>query len=118
MDSAHFWQRLDELVASCELKIDRPKGSSHPRYSDFIYPMDYGYLEGTQSGDGGGIDVWVGSLSQRRVTGIVCTIDLQKQDSEMKILLGCAPQESREILAIHNDGSQSAILIERPGEGP
>lgn len=105
------------MVASRRLRIDRPKGSNHPRYPNFVYPMDYGYLEGTQAGDGGGIDVWVGSLARRRVTGIICTVDLQKLDSEMKILVDCAPQEATDILAIHNDGSQSAMLIERPDEG-
>jgi inorganic pyrophosphatase len=28
-----------------------------------IYPLDYGYLEITTSSDGGGIDVWFGSLN-------------------------------------------------------
>jgi hypothetical protein len=34
---------------------------------------------------------------------------------EIKILLGCTPQEARTILDFHNDDSdwQSAILIER-----
>jgi inorganic pyrophosphatase len=52
-----FWLRLDELVAGCGLVIDRPKGSPHPRYPDFFYPLDYGYLDGTRSADGDGIDV-------------------------------------------------------------
>ena len=30
-------------------KIDRPKGSRHPRYSDMIYPINYGYVEGVIS---------------------------------------------------------------------
>ena len=110
-----FWRRLDELVERCNLIIDRPKGSAHPRYPDFIYPLDYGYFEGTRSGDGGGIDVWVGSLSERRVTAIVCTVDSHKRDTEIKVLLGCTIEEAREILALHNDGSQSAMLIQRDG---
>jgi inorganic pyrophosphatase len=112
--SADFWQKLDEMVITCTLTIDRPKGSAHPRYPNFLYPLDYGYLAGTRSGDGDGIDVWIGSLPERRVTAIICAVDLLKRDSEMKLLLGCAPQEAQQLLAIHNTGTQSAILIERP----
>jgi inorganic pyrophosphatase len=110
-----YWNRLDQLVASCELVIDRPRGSRHPRYPDFIYPYDYGYLLGTQAIDQGGIDVWVGSLPDRRVTAIICTVDLTKRDAEVKILLGCTPEETNTILRTHNEGPQSAILVARTG---
>lgn len=109
-----FWSHLDRLVESATLHIDRPRGSAHPRFPGFIYPFDYGYLEDTTAIDGGGIDVWVGSRPDRRVTAALCTVDLEKRDAEVKILLGCTPQEAREILALHNQGSQAGILIERP----
>jgi inorganic pyrophosphatase len=92
-------------------------GTAHPRYPDFIYPLDYGYLEGTQAADGGGIDVWLGdlgSLPERRATGVVFTVDLHKRDAEMKILTGCTPEEAQIILRTHNDGPQSATLVMRP----
>ena len=111
-----FWRRLDWLVASCQLKIDRPKGTAHPRFSTFLYPFDYGYLEGTRSGDGDWIDVWVGTLPEKRVTGIVCTVEMEQHDAEIKILLGCTPQEATVILETHNVGTQSAILVKRPAE--
>ena len=50
-----FWALLDEWVARYPLVIDRPRGSGHPRYPDWIYPLDYGYLQGTLAGDGGGV---------------------------------------------------------------
>ena len=56
-----FWKALDELVNSSEIVIDRPRGSAHPRFPNFIYKVDYGYLKDTASMDGAGIDVWVGS---------------------------------------------------------
>ena len=34
-----------------EVKIDRPMGSKHPKYG-FIYPVNYGYVPNTISGDG------------------------------------------------------------------
>ena len=56
-----FWQALDQLLARSALVIDRPKGSSHPRFPEMVYPLDYGYLENTASMDGEGVDVWVGT---------------------------------------------------------
>jgi inorganic pyrophosphatase len=108
-----FWSDLDALVASSEVVIDRPRGSRHPRYPDLVYPLDYGYLKGTTAGDGGGIDVWVGSLAEQQVTGIIVTVDLAKRDSEIKILLGCTPDEMQAILAFHNDGAQAGTLLSR-----
>src|SRR5579884_4391019 len=114
---AHFWQALDRLVSKSEIVIDRPCGTAHPRYPAFIYPLDYGYLQGTTSGDGGGIDVWIGSRSTRQVTALLVTVDGQKRDAEIKLLLDCTPEECQAILALHDQsswgGSQSAILIRR-----
>ncbi len=111
--NARFWQTLDQLIAKSPIVIDRPKGSHHPRYPEFIYPLDYGYLDGTTAADGGGIDVWVGSLPDRMLTAIVCTVDLTKRDSEIKLLLGCSKEETQIVLATHNADTQVAMLIER-----
>lgn len=109
-----FWMRLDDWVAENRIVVDRPKGTAHPRYPEFVYPLDYGYLDGTQTVDGGGVDVWVGSLPERRVTAIVCTVDALKRDAELKLLLGCTPDEAETILKTHNGEYQSALLIPRP----
>lgn len=60
-----FWNALDELVSNSEIIIDRPKGTAHPKYPDFIYRVDYGYLQDTTSMDGAGIDVWVGTNEKK-----------------------------------------------------
>jgi inorganic pyrophosphatase len=88
-----FWTMLAQLVAESELVVDRPKGSAHPRYPDFVYPLDYGYLKGTSSADGGGIDVWKGSSDDACIDAVVCTVDFLKRDSEIKILIGCTEVE-------------------------
>jgi inorganic pyrophosphatase len=108
-----FWAALDQLVAACSVVLDRPRGSRHPRYPDLIYPLDYGYLSGTQAGDGGGVDVWMGGSPAGGVTGVLCTVDLPKRDVELKLLLGCTPAEAQAALAFHNDGQQKALLLER-----
>lgn len=40
MSLAAFWQSLDLLVAESSIVIDRPCGTPHPRYPDFLYPFD------------------------------------------------------------------------------
>ncbi len=109
-----FWQTLTTLVQSSEIVIDRPRGSLHPRYPDFCYPLDYGYLQGTTSGDGQGIDVWLGSDPARQITGVIMTVDALKRDAELKILLGCTSAEQQHILRIVNNGSLAGVLLECP----
>ena len=40
------------------VKIDRPLGSLHPKHG-FVYPVNYGYIPGTVSGDGEELDAYV-----------------------------------------------------------
>ena len=110
-----FWQALDTLVSESEIVIDRPAGSAHPRYPEFIYPLDYGYLKGTSSMDGGGIDVWRGSDPDGRLDAIICTVDLFKRDSEIKLLIGCTETEKAQVYKTHNDTDiQKGVMVRRP----
>lgn len=111
-----FWRRLDALVAASSITVDRPAGIAHPRYPELVYPLDYGYLEDTCAADGGGIDVWIGSLPERRVVAVICTVDTAKRDAEVKVLLGCTPDEARAALRVHNCGEQGGLLIWRAAE--
>ena len=109
-----FWKMLDEFVREHEIIIDRPKGSSHPRYPEVVYRLDYGYLKGTNSMDGGGIDVWLGALAERRVEGIICTVDRLKSDSEIKLLVGCTEEEMAIADEFHNESEyMKGLLIRR-----
>jgi inorganic pyrophosphatase len=108
-----FWQQLENLVNTSEIVVDRPKGSTHPRYPSFFYPVDYGYLKDTTAMDGNGIDIWIGSLPNKKIMAVICTVDMIKRDSEIKILLGCTDDEKRAILALHNSNFQSGLLIHR-----
>ena len=108
----NFWEAADRLVAESKLIIDRPKGSAHPKYTGYIYPVDYGYLDNTTSMDQGGIDVWRGTAGNS-VDAIVVTLDMYKKDSEIKILLGCNQEEKQLIMDVHNEGPMNGILISR-----
>lgn len=110
---AEFWETLEKFVASKSILIDRPKGSSHPRYPEVIYPLDYGYLNDTISTDGAGIDIWSGSKKLRNIDGILVTIDLQKTDIEIKLLVGCSDDELDEIRKFQNSGEMRSIFVKR-----
>ena len=109
-----FWNTLQKLVDESEVEIDRAKESAHPRYPDYIYPFDYGYLAKTTSTDGGEIDCWVGSLGGKDVTGVIVIVDPEKRDSEIKILLGSTPKDMSTILKCHQRGAMEGLLIEKP----
>ena len=46
------------LGKTVDVKIDRPMGSKHPKHG-FIYPVNYGYIPNTVSGDGEELDCYV-----------------------------------------------------------
>ena len=52
-------KNLEYLNKIIEAKIDRPIGSSHPKYPDHIYLVNYGYIPNTVSGDGKELDCYV-----------------------------------------------------------
>ena len=108
-----FWKVLDELVSNSEIVIDRPRGSAHPRFPNFIYKVDYGYLKNTSSMDCAGIDVWIGS-GDKKIDAIMCIVDLMKRDSEIKILVGCTEEEKLDIYKTHNETQyMKGVLIRR-----
>ena len=46
---------LNKIV---DVEIDRPMGTKHPKHG-FIYPVNYGFIPGTISGDGEELDAYV-----------------------------------------------------------
>lgn len=112
--NSEFWRVLDEIVRSSEIVIDRPKGTKHPKYPDLIYEVDYGYLKGTSSMDGDGIDVWKGTDIGQKIDAIMCIVDLRKRNSEIKILVGCTEVEKEKVYHLHNDSEyMKGIMILR-----
>lgn len=106
-----FWAILEELIENHEVIIDRPRGSRHPRYPHIIYEMDYGYLKGTKSMDGAGIDLWRGSEAEGKLKGIICTADRIKGDVEIKLLIGCTQEEMAYAERFHNDSDNMKGLL-------
>lgn len=109
-----FWTTLDAWVEECQVVIDRPRSSPHPRYPDIIYPLDYGYLKGTTASDGEGIDVWVGGDGAAVVTGVFGTVDAVKRDAEIKILLGCTEMDAQTIACFYQQHAVGFVWLRRP----
>ena len=52
MDSTNYIGKIVDVY------IDRPLGSKHPKHG-FIYPVNYGYIPNTISGDGEELDAYL-----------------------------------------------------------
>ena len=105
--SENFWCHLQHLVETSEIVIDRPRGTSPSHYPA------YAHLKNTSSADSSEIDIWVGSSGPKKVDGILCIIDMDKRDSEIKILFSCTENEIDEIYELQSQGNMSAVLVRR-----
>ena len=68
------------------VKVDRPLGSRHPKYSDLIYPVNYGYVEGILAPDGEEQDVYIlgVDIPTETFTGKVIAVIHRLNDVEEK----------------------------------
>jgi len=68
--------------------MDRPLGSKHPRH-DLIYPLNYGYIPNTISGDGAEIDAYIiGEFEPlEKFEGYVVAIIKRADDVEDKLVV-------------------------------
>jgi len=86
------WETWEAQIRAGGITLDRPRGSRHPRYPEIVYPIDYGYVNGTVSTDGEELDVFVGTAD----TGLVAVEharDHRAGDAEPKLLWNCTPPE-------------------------
>lgn len=68
--------------------IDRPLGSKHPKY-DFIYEVNYGYIEGIIAPDGEELDAYVLGINEtiKEYTGICIAIAHRKDNDDDKLIV-------------------------------
>ncbi len=69
--------------------IDRPMGSSHPEHPNTIYPVNYGYIPGTQAGNTKPVAVYVLGVSVpvSSFLGEVFAIVVRHDDIEDKLVV-------------------------------
>lgn len=79
---------LNKLV---KVTVDRQLGTSHPRFPNIIYPINYGYIDGTIGGDGMPIDAYIIDQSitkgLEKYTGFVIAVVHRKNDKENKLIV-------------------------------
>ena len=70
------------------VQMDRPLGSKHPKHG-FIYPVNYGFIPNTISGDGEELDAYV--LGEHKpldtFEGIVIAIIHRTNDNDDKLVV-------------------------------
>lgn len=118
-NNVYFWQKLDTLILSSQLIIDRPKGTAHHKYANLIYPVDYGYLQDTFGEGSIPIYAYRGTLPSDQANAVIVSADILKKDCVAKILIGCTELETAIIMKFINSTEfQKAILIRRGDETP
>lgn len=70
------------------IKIDRPIGSVHPKYTDLIYPINYGYIPGVLGGDGEELDVYLLGVDApvKEYTARIIGVVHRHNDAEDKLI--------------------------------
>lgn len=79
---------LDYLDKEISVKINRPFGSYHPRFN-YIYPVNYGYIPNTISGDGEELDCYVLGIFEpiKEFTGKCIAIIHRLDDNDDKLII-------------------------------
>jgi inorganic pyrophosphatase len=70
--------------------VDRPLGSLHPDFpSSDPYPINYGYIAGTVSGDGQPVDAYVLGVTTpvESASGTVIAVVTRADDNEDKLII-------------------------------
>ena len=78
----------DYLGKIVTVKIDRALGTKHPKHG-FIYTVNYGYIEGTISGDGEELDAYVLGVFEpcTEFTGRVISYIHRTNDNDDKLIV-------------------------------
>lgn len=79
---------LNYIGKQLDVEIDRPLGSRHPEYG-YKYPINYGYIPGTEAGDGEELDAYVIGLDRpvNRCSGVCIAVIHRKNDNEDKLVI-------------------------------
>jgi len=109
------WEMWDGFIAMNGITIERPSGSAHPIYPDIIYPIDYGFVNGTLANDGEEVDIFVGTARAGGLVAAVFTHDPRKGDREVKFLYACTPREIYLVNGFVNFAPMTGrLLMRRP----
>ena len=85
----HVRDALALLGRAVPVAIDRPLGSTHPRWPDLVYRINYGHVPGTVAPDGEEIDAYVLGVTRRlrAFEGICVAVVERLDDVECKLVV-------------------------------
>ena len=98
----------DYLNKIVDVKIDRPLNSVHPKHSNIVYSVNYGYIPNTTSGDNEEIDAYILRVNKPldKFKGKVVAIIKRLDDVENKLIVmpedNCEFVTEKEILKATN----------------
>ena len=77
------------LGSKVTVTIDRPMGSTHPKFPQTVYPINYGYIKGLIAGDGMEQDAYVLGVDKplNTFTGKVIAVVKRLNDVEDKLVV-------------------------------
>ena len=84
----------DFLGKKVKVVMDRPMGSKHPKWN-FIYPINYGYVPNTISGDGEELDAYIVGIFEpvEEYEGKCIAVIHRLDDDDDKLVV--APEEKK-----------------------
>ena len=79
---------LNYLGKDVDVVMDRPLGSKHPKHG-FVYPVNYGFVPNTVSGDGEELDAYVLGEHKplEKFTGVVKALIHRTNDNDDKLVV-------------------------------
>jgi len=90
------WEQIKDLSLALQyigktvkVEIDKPLGSSHPKYPDHIYFTNYGYVPNTISGDGEELDCYILGEEKplKEYTGKCVAVIHRLDDNDDKLII-------------------------------
>ena len=98
------------------VKVDRPLGSKHPKWG-FVYPVNYGFIEGVVAPDGEELDAYVLKVDEavQKFTGVCVAIIHRLNDDDDKLIIvpegeRVTDEEIREITKFQEQYFKSEII--------
>ena len=79
--------KLNDIIGrTVTVTVDRPLGSCHPKYTDMVYPVNYGYIDGIIAPDGEEQDAYILGVDHPvdTFTGEIIAIIRRSDDVEEK----------------------------------
>ncbi|MBT3814403.1 inorganic pyrophosphatase [Candidatus Woesearchaeota archaeon] len=83
------YREIKKLIGTIvEVTMDRPLGSKHPKCG-FIYPVNYGFIEGITAPDGDDLDAYVLGIFEpvEKFTGKCIAIIFRDDDDDAKLIV-------------------------------